>query len=563
MHKTALFWFMRAVMEFRGRKAKREFEKKTSRCAETQEAVLLDKVGYCADTEYGRLHGFSSISTPDEYRRSVPIVEYKDLAPRVERIVAGEKNVLFPPGERLLMFAMTSGTTAVPKYVPVTERYLRDLLRGNLVWAVHLLHRHPAAIDHKILHVISPSREGVTGCGVPCGAATGLVAESQNKIAHLKYALPAGLFGITDYRTKYYCAVRMALRKKISVLIAANPSTLVALGSCLERNAGALIRDLHDGTLSVEASVAPEIRGCLRGGLKKSRAAAARLENIAEREGKLLPRDVWPELEVIACWTGGTLTPYLDLVRDYWGEKPLRDPGLIASEGRMTIPVEDGPAGGVLDIAGNFYEFLPFDEGPGGGRTLLAHELEEGKRYYIILTTSSGFFRYNINDVVQVTGRFGDTPVLKFLHKGSRISSLTGEKISEYQVVQAFQACERELGLAVPLFTICPGWEIPPFYHILLEERADGLFSGRENRGLLNDIAERFDRELSGLNMEYTGKRDSGRLGKPRVRLIERGAFERGKAEHVARSGGRLEQYKHPYLQPQLDHHKKFREVTG
>ena len=57
-----------------------------------------------------------------------------------------------------------------------------------------------------------------------------------------------------------------------------------------------------------------------------------------------------------------------------------------------------------------------------------------------------GFFRYNISDVAQVTGFFGDTPILKFLHKGSRISSLTGEKISERQVVEAFMECERRLG---------------------------------------------------------------------------------------------------------------------
>ncbi len=231
---------------------------------------------------------------------------------------------------------------------------------------------------------------------------------------------------------------------------------------------------------------------------------------------------------MIACWTGGTLTPYLDLVKAYWGDKPLRDPGLIASEGRMTIPVEDGAAGGVLDIASSFYEFLPFDEGQNGGRTLLAHELEEGKNYYLILTTSSGFFRYNINDVVRVTGWFGTTPVLKFLHKGSRISSLTGEKISEHQVVEAFQACERELGFTVPLFTVCPCWELPPCYYILLEERIDGLFTGVEGERCLASVTERFDKKLAALNMEYRSKRRSGRPGKPRVRLIEQGAFERG-----------------------------------
>ena len=537
-------------------RAKREFLHKASRCADTQRGVLLAKLRYSADTEYGRLYRFNAITSTNDYRKAVPIVDYRALSPHVMKVVEGKLNILFPPEEKLLMFAMTSGTTATPKYVPVTGRYIKELARGNFIWAAHLLSDYPSTIDHKILHIVSPSRENETPRGVPCGAATGLVAESQQRIAHLKYALRPAVFRISDYHIKYYCIIRLAIQQKISLLIAANPSTLVSLGQCLERNAGDLIKDLHGGTLGVSEKLEPDIRKAIEPRLKRKRKLAARLERVLSREGRLLPRDVWPELAVIACWTGGTLTPYLDLVRYFWGEKPLRDPGLIASEGRMTIPMRDGEAGGVLDVESHFYEFVPYGEKVTDGNTLLAHELEEGEKYCIILSTSSGFFRYNISDVVQVCGWFGDTPVLKFLHKGSRISSLTGEKISEHQVVQAFQACERELDFAVPQFTVCPGWDVPPFYYILLEKQRDGLFEGKEGEELLSRTAERFDDKLKELNIEYKNKRDSGRLSGPRVQLLERGSFEQGRAAHIERNGGRLEQYKHPYLSPLLDHCK-------
>lgn len=558
MYTTVLTPIMYGWARLHGVRARRAFLRNAERCAATQRRVLLRKLGWAAGTEYGRRHGFSLLRSPADYRKAVPIVDYEALRPLVERIVAGERNVLFPPREKLLMFAMTSGTTATPKYVPVTGSYLAELAEGNFVWGMHLLLDHSSAIAHKILHVISPSREFDSPSGVPCGAATGLVAESQRKIAHLKYALPPVVYRIGDYGAKYQCILRLALQKKISLLIAANPSTLVALGRRLEQHAASLIRDLHDGTFRDSEDLGPVMRDRISRILRKDPARARHLDRIMAANGKLLPRDAWPELAVIGCWTGGTLTPYLGLVTSYWGDKPLRDPGLIASEGRMTIPVEDGARGGVLDVASHFFEFIPCGEEK-RGETLLAHELEEGKHYYIILTTSSGFFRYNISDVVQVTGRFGDSPVLKFLHKGSRISSLTGEKITEHQVVEAFRECERQLGFAIPQFTVCPGWGDPPHYFILVEERADGLFAGAAGGGLLRAVGEVFDLALKGANAEYRGKRDSERLGGPVVRLIPDGSFERDKLSHIAKSGGRMEQYKHPYLSPHLDHCTRFR----
>ncbi|MEJ2745775.1 MAG: GH3 auxin-responsive promoter family protein, partial [bacterium] len=354
MYKTVLTPLVYGWARLHGVQARRTFRRATANCAAVQREALLVKLRHASCTEYGRRFIFSKITSIEEYRRVVPIVTYEDLIPSIDRIVRGEPNVLFPPGEKLIMFAMTSGTTGVPKYVPVTGRYYRELAAGNFVWAVHLLYDHPSAIAHKILHVVSPRRERETELGIPCGAATGLVAESQKRFARLKYALTPDVYRVNDYDAKYYCIVWLAMQHKISLLIAANPSTLVALGTCLEKNAERMIKDWFDGTLSVGERLDPDIRHAIVGRAGKKRSMASRLDKLLMKRGKLLPRDVWPELALIGCWTGGTLTPYLDLVKEYWGDKPLRDPGLIASEGRMTIPIEDGGQGGVLDVGSHF-----------------------------------------------------------------------------------------------------------------------------------------------------------------------------------------------------------------
>ena len=96
---------------------------------------------------------------------------------------------------------------------------------------------------------------------------------------------------------------------------------------------------------------------------------------------------------------------YLNAYPEYFGDVPVRDVGLIASEGRMTIPIADGTPAGVLDIRHNIFEFIPAenidDPMP---ETLLPHELQEGRDYFILLTTPGGLYRYNIHDKVRCRG---------------------------------------------------------------------------------------------------------------------------------------------------------------
>ena len=82
----------------------------------------------------------------------------------------------------------------------------------------------------------------------------------------------------------------------------------------------------------------------------------------------------------------------------------------------------------------------------------------------MLLTTSSGFYRYDIHDVVRCVGKEGEAPVLEFLNKGSHFSSMTGEKLSEMQVSLGVRRGFEELGLDLEMFTVAPRWGDPPGY---------------------------------------------------------------------------------------------------
>jgi hypothetical protein len=267
-----------------------------------------------------------------------------------------------------------------------------------------------------------------------------------------------------------------------------------------------------------------------------------------------LPRDYWPDIQFLSNWLGGTMRAYVRGFPEFFGDKPLRDVGLIASEGRMTIPLEDGTPAGVLDIRHHYFEFIPEDQGDlDMPETIEAVDLVEGKNYYIVLTTAGGLYRYSIHDLVHCVGFHGRAPVIAFLNKGSHFSSLSGEKLSEHQVITAVEEAQRELDLRLRSYLLLPSWSETPFYSLLVEA-SDLAFEGSGDQ-----LARAVDQNLRGQNLEYANRRDTLRLGPVHTIRVPEGAWLEFQKRRLARSGGTVEQYKQPHLMPDLDVIKSFR----
>src|SRR5262249_9540927 len=265
---------------------------------------------------------------------------------------------------------------------------------------------------------------------------------------------------------------------------------------------------------------------------------------IVQRTGTLYPKDYWPADCLLGNWTGGSMSAYLRHYPRYYGATPVRDVGLIASEGRFTIPFEDGTPGRVLDITSHYFEFIPETELESARPTVLgAHELKEGEKYFILPTTSFGLYRYNIHDLVRVTGFFNQTPVVEFLNKGAHFANITGEKLSEYHVSRTMSEALRQLDMSLTAYSLVPCWDDEQPYYGLFVERGD--FHSRQQA---LHLASELDQRLSAMNMEYASKRGSRRLGPIRVDLIPTGAWQEWDRRRLQRTGGNLEQYKHPCL---------------
>jgi hypothetical protein len=547
-----MYWVLRKFvgtpMVWQARRLAAEFLRQTRHAGDVQRRRLLELVSRHADSGFGRDHHFGEIRSPGDFRRRVPIRGYEGHEPYIARVREGETSALFGPGTDVLMFAMTSGTTARPKTIPVTRQALADYRDGWKIWGILAFDAHPGILRRglrQILQLVGDWRERTTPSGIPCGAITGLTAAIQNPLVRQTYCMPPATMKIKDVEAKYYLALRLAMHRDVGTVMAANPATLVGIARLGDRRKEDLIRDLYDGTLTDTINVPQDVRHALRWRIaRRWRRSACRLDAIAERSGHLLPREFWPGLEFLAHWTGGSMGNYLGQLPPFYGQRPSRDVGLIASEGRFTIPIEDNTPGGLLDIRHHYFEFIPEDQGDiETPETVEASDLLEGKNYYILPTTSGGLYRYQIHDLVRCVGFHGRTPVLAFLNKGAYFSSLTGEKLSEFHVVEAVDAAAAELGLRLKSSLLLPTWGDPPHYNLLVED--DDLPMDFDNR-----LARAVDVQLARVNEEYENRRRTLRLGPIVTRRIAPGSWADFQKRRLARSGGTAEQYKQPRLLP-------------
>jgi hypothetical protein len=539
------------IVRVRLRRKLNAFLELTKDCQQTQAKVLSSLIQLNRDSRFGRDHGLHKIASPKDLVERIPVNNYEFYRSYIDDMKTGDHQALLGPENRLMMFSLSSGTTADSKFIPITDRFFSDYHRGWQLWGISAFDAHVPLKRMNIVQLSSDFERYRTDGDTPCGNISGLAAVMQRPSVKFMYTLPVVLSKIDTPEAKYYTALRIALADdNVGMITTANPSTLVHMSQLCDRFKEDLIRDIYDGRLNPRYKLSPYVQGQLARKLgKRSRGRAQQLEKIVNSTGTLYPKEFWPNLQVVAVWTGGSCAAYLPTLREYFGDTAVRDHGLSASEGRMTIPLEDESPDGVLDIESHYFEFIPEDEYGNDDPTVLgAHELRSDCNYFILLSTPSGFLRYDICDVVRCVGFAGTTPRLRFLHKGAHIASVTGEKLSESQVVEAVKSTLEEFQHRVSYFTLAPTWGQPPRYELMLES------SELPGRDAKNKFEARVDARLCELNCEYQEKRGTGRLDPVRIATLKNGSWTQFAAQRQSSLGGSIEQYKHPCLLPNLEH---------
>ena len=535
------------------KRAASKFEKASRTPIETQQNVLLTMMRKNENTEYGKKNNFSKINDIKSYQKNVPVVTYENIRPYVDKIIDGDKNIL--TSQPAVMFAQTSGTTGKSKFIPVTPACQGD--SHNIItrtWIYHAYKAHPDIITGKILSLVSPAVEGYTEKGVPYGSTSGHMYKSMPGIVRKAYAIPYQVFDIADYQAKYYAIMRIGIEMDVHIICTANPSSVLKMCEKGNEFSDDIIKDIEQGTLSKKYNIESEIRKHLEKILKPNYSCALKLKDfLHKRGGKLLPIDYWPNLALIGCWKGGSVGHYIKKFNSFLNPDgnrpvPVRDWGYLSSEARGSVPLTDDGCSGVLAITANFYEFVdvndiannPDDYKQWNFKTV--DQLEIGKEYYIFLTTTGGLYRYDINDIIEVTGYYNQTPEIKFLRKGRGMTNLTGEKLSVNQVIDSIEHASIETG-ALPAHFKAEADSEKSRYLFRVE------FTDKVSGSTAHSFLELIDSYLKKINIEYKAKRDSLRLQDPVLHIMKEGWYEYERKKKVE-GGHRAFQAKTQLLTP-------------
>ena len=525
------------------------------------EKTLRDILNISRDTAYGREHHFDvilSATNADDlfrlYRKYVPVNDsFETLRPYVERHKNGEENVLFPGKPD--MYATTSGTTSEPKWIPMTHKYLKDVYgKMSHIWTWNFVRHRNRIFGGHIFPIVGKEVEGYAPDGTLFGSVSGVLVRDIPSVIKKHYTAPASVMSIGDYAARNYTLMRLALQHRdVTLWATANPSTILELMRTVDEFADRLITDIEQGTLDADFDIPQPIRTELEAYMSPRPERADELRQIRQQHGQLLPKHYWPWLQYLSTWKCGNTKIYMEKYLDAfdWDRTFYQELGYIATECRFGFALDDTNES-VLFPQFHYYEFVAEDELDSPDKHFLQiYELEQGKRYCAYVTTYAGLFRYNMNDLVEVGGKYYNTPTVHMVSKVNGIVSMTGEKLYEPQFIEAVHEAEKETGIKTKFFVGFADVD-ESCYHFYYEFDDERI--GQQEA---DDFTKVVDQKLAAINIEYEAKRASFRLHEPKAHILLSNAYARFKAACL-QDGFRDGQFKFNLLMQDEKRRRKF-----
>ncbi len=495
--------------------------------ARAQEKRLAEYVRNGADTAFGNEHGFAEIKTYEQFARRVPIRDYDELEPWIDRIKHGEQRVLtLRPVRRLVP---TSGSTAARKLIPYTDESHREFQRAVGPWIFDLHRGAPRGIA-------GPSYWSVTPQG-QCDAfeqtsavPIGFDSDSEylggwfRRMVNAAMVVPAELNRIASIDVLRYVTLLLLLRRRDLTLMSVwHPSFLELLLRELNDHFDRLVNDISEGTCDVIQEIPISLHRFLH-----SRPDAQRAKEI-QRAGAKDISALWPRLHTVSCWAHGHAESAAAALAMTFPGVTMQPKGLLATEGVVSIPFAGKYP---LAIRSHFFEFIDST-----GSVALASDLRVGHIYDVVLTTAGGLWRYRLGDRVRVTGVCRRTPTIRFLGKLGLISDRMGEKLAEGFVANVLAR----------LFTGSPS--TPTFSLLAPDSGSRGLhYTLHMNHRSSPRLAESLD-ELLAENPQYAYCRKLGQLRAPRIFQITGDAYA-AYCNRLTKIGQRLGDIKAVSLSP-------------
>jgi len=234
------------------------------------------------------------------------------------------------------------------------------------------------------------------------------------------------------------------------------------------------------------------------------------------------PIEIWPNLCLVQCFKYPFNYFYLDtLIQKIGKEISIRDAGINASEGRITLCLEkDNDYGTPLPHI--FYEFQEY--GKKNVKPITLDKLEKNKKYVLIITTSDGLYRYNMEDIIIVKDFKNKLPLLQFYDRDKYLN-IAGELSSEVSLVAVMKKVLNEQKISVTHFTFAPyvqDFKEKPRYEILIEPKTK--LTDTQAKKFLKKLEETLEEDI---NNYREMRHEFGRLDPPVLSIVKKGEYDK------------------------------------
>lgn len=440
--------------------------------SEVNSQTLMRIVKDNENTEYGRRNGFSGIASVEDFKRTVPISTFDEYADLVYReIKKGEKGLM--TSYDIVAYNKTSGTSGNIKKIPMSSNGLRDLtdLTAAYVYGLAGEKLGRSAVG-KGMWLTEATSCSIIDNGIMCTGLSGHLTIDWHLNRADMYTSPAEASKpVPDTDTKYLHARFGIAERDLTHICCTFSSFILDIFRYLEKNWEMLCDDIEKGTINDSIRMPDDVRNGLESRIVPMPDRAAELRRVfSDGFDSTIAKRLWPKLSFVNCVCTGVFSAYMKNLRDcYIGDIPVVAFGLTASEGVMTVAYDINETDSVPVPSRMFYEFLPLDADESSG-TVDIGDLEVGKDYEIVITTSSGLYRYRTRDAVRIHGFHGKMPTLDYLFRIDMCANLNGEKTYEPALRKGMELASEELGFRCLDFCVYPNTDItPPRYEFFIE----------------------------------------------------------------------------------------------
>ncbi len=370
-----------------------------------QERMMFYLVNKAKRTVFGKDHSFSSIKNYGDFKKQIPIRDYEDLDPYIQKVILGEKNILWPG--KPIYFSKTSGTTSGTKYIPISAESMPN---------------HIVAARDAILNYIWETKETSIVNGKM------IFLQGSPKLSKTGGVLTGRLSGIVAHHIPFY------LKKNRLPSYEAN---------CIEdweKKVDAIVQETISEKMSVISGIPPWVK--------------MYFEKLKEKSGKLI-KEVFPDFSLF-IYGGVNYRPYQKSFERLIGKKIASIELYPASEGFIAYQDSQKKDGMLLCVNhGIFYEFVAsedFFKQPRERITLA--DVKIGINYVIILNTSAGLWGYNLGDTI----RFVSTNPYRIIVTGriKHFTSAFGEHVIAEEVERSLKEALKIIPAQVNEFHVAP-----------------------------------------------------------------------------------------------------------